>query len=247
MDPLFANSFFDFDKSVTVTASTEDASHLKEDAYDNDHTTFWESQGSDDLTQETYDVDFGVSKNVDFFTIRGMNLKNFKLQYWTGAAWSDIAGSTETTYALDYYVLQLGSTQTTQKIRLVMNEVQSGGGEKQVAEFLVGEVVFERAPAGYKQKTLELAGMQRTPTGRAVKWFEWKKESWNLPYEHMSSSEFTALKTLKETEAIFINYPDPVIEPGKVFLAIWVNMFESKWSSAAKGAGRDIPIRLEEA
>ena len=74
-------------QSFTPTVSTGSDSFIN--TYDLDDSTYWISIGSNDFTEETIDVVFDVSQNIDRIVLRLMNFKEFTLQYWDGAAYAD--------------------------------------------------------------------------------------------------------------------------------------------------------------
>ena len=242
--PLLADSFIDL---ATLTASTEDASHADDLAVDNDRDTYWESEGSDDVTAETFELDFGQTVDVDFMALIGINLKAFIFQYWTGAAWSAFTSGTFTGHTNDYAIVKESASVQTDKVRIYMTTTQVADSEKQISEILFGEVLLETWYDEFRDRDVDKAGHHRlAEKGNMDSWYEWRKRGWEIRLDHKSLSEVAILRTLKDDREEFIWYPEPEMYPDQVFLTEWMNRWDRRYSAKTKAPGSTLRLQLEE-
>lgn len=241
--PMIADNFTD---TVTPTASTSHADHAAVDGIDNDKLTYWGSDGSDDLTQEEYLMTLSASKSVDFIYLWGMNFKQFKVQYWTGAAYADIADTVKTAWTDSYFVIRLDSPIASDKFKLVIDTTQVANAEKKLTEAILGGHRLNIWYDEFKTKDIELAGVHRLAKGRADQWQEWQKDGWTIELQNISLADIAILNALKDEYEDFVWYPEPELYPDGVFLVEWMNKYGRKYTSKFKGAGSTIELKLEE-
>ena len=143
--------------SPTITVSTNDAD--KVNMYDLDNDTIWASIGSDDLTEETIEIDYGASFNVTRIHLMGINWKKYKIEAWDGSAWqaididdSDLSsvygqavyGNSEygnTTIDFEHNNLTSRYFEidvTTQKLLITISTTITADEEKQITELYIG-------------------------------------------------------------------------------------------------------------
>ena len=116
-------------------AFTSAATALSIYLYDNNRDKQLVSSGSNDATDEVFQIDFAVDKTFDRIFVDNHNIKAGKVEYWNGAAWVDfssvIAWSANTDTS-NYYEFD---SVTTGKVKLTMNTTQVVDAEKVVGQF----------------------------------------------------------------------------------------------------------------
>ena len=116
-------------------AFTSASASLSSYLYDNNRLTQLASIGSNDVTDEVFQVDFAVDKTFNRIFVDNHNIKAGKVEYWNGAAWVDFstaiawAANTDTS---NYYEFD---SVTTGKVKLTMNTTQVVDDEKVVGQF----------------------------------------------------------------------------------------------------------------
>jgi len=151
-----------------TSASTANASAL----YDNDRTSKLISVGSDDVTPEVWEFDFGSDQTIDAIWFDNHNIKSGNVQYWNGAAYVafspaiNIIDNTKTTNF--YEVTQV----STQKVRFTMNTTQTVDAQKYCGGFraleLLGELTDNPAQDSYFQDFAERRTIHNTTKGGNV-------------------------------------------------------------------------------
>jgi hypothetical protein len=133
--------------SITYTASSGQGSASS--VADFDRSTYWVSSGSDDTTTETFDVTFGASVTIDRIVLLNMNFKDYSVQYWTGAAYTDftnvfsekddtaVTGISETANTDNSRYYEFDSISTT-KVRISATKTITANEEKQLTELYIG-------------------------------------------------------------------------------------------------------------
>ncbi len=106
---------------------------------------WWESVGSDDVTTETYQLNFGASKDIDRLILKRHNFKNFFVKYWNGAAWTHFA-NVVTKEGTQANITETGNTKTTSyyeftevstdKILISIDTTQAVDAEKYIYEII---------------------------------------------------------------------------------------------------------------
>ena len=126
----------------TINVSSNDS--YKSRIYDQNHNLQWISSGE---TSETgydtyieiifYEGSAVINRTIDTFVLQNINLKDFKIQYYTGGAYADIADTVFTTNADSTKRIKLSSSITTSKIKLLMKATITPAEEKKSRAILV--------------------------------------------------------------------------------------------------------------
>lgn len=161
-------------ENVLVTCST--GAPQRTNLIDNVTYTKWQSSGSDDLTTETIEIDFGASYTIDRLILRKNNFKAFTVQY-DNSGWTHFAnvvtkeGSqaniTETTNTKETNYYEFDSV-TTQKILISVDTTQSADDEKECYEVIASEEIgtLTGYPV-YQQNFQRKTAKKETPRGRS--------------------------------------------------------------------------------
>lgn len=140
-------SDIDYDLTSFVASSGDDS---KDFVRDRRTYTKWQSVGSDDLTTETLEIEFSTARDIDRLCLVKNNFKDFNVQYWTGAAYTDFAdvvtkegtqaSVTETANTKETNYYEFTQVSTT-KIKLSVTETQTVDAEKYLYQFIMTEEI----------------------------------------------------------------------------------------------------------
>ena len=245
-NPIFLSSNYLRLSTAIITVSTGSSSKSK--LYDRDKNTQWSSVGSNDTITESIEVDFGVSKQIDTLLLQNINLKNFKLQYWTGSAWADVTGVAETTWANNYYYKEFTAI-TTQKVKLLMYSTQTANQEKKVGEMWVMLKKYEIPDPNtfkFKPENIEINGYYRLGDGTQESWYIKSKWSNKIPFEYLSQSVTDSLKSIYDEHSAFTIYPEPIEKPSECYEVNWTSKWNAYYVDTIKGNGYNLDMNVEE-
>lgn len=130
-------------ENAVVTVSS--GSSLRNRMRDRRYTTQWSSNGSDDSTTETIEVDFGVAVDVDFIQLLNFNWKAFTIKYDVAGTPTDFSVPiAETVNAEVNSLIYDGFTPvSTQKIYIEIDSTIVADAEKVIGELLISKVLGE--------------------------------------------------------------------------------------------------------
>jgi hypothetical protein len=122
---------------ITVTIDSGDP--LKELMFNRRRLDKWESSGAaSDLTDVVLEIDFLTNRTISDLILIDTNLKDFKLDYWTGAVFSNVF--TETANASSFYH-KIFTPQVTTKIKFTMSKTIVANEEKEIVEFIISNLI----------------------------------------------------------------------------------------------------------
>jgi len=146
MKVLETNYLIELGPTLTASSNNDYVGNI----YDLDDETFWVSTGTDDTTTETIEIDFGASTTFNRIHLKGINWKEYKIQWLDGATWTDITildsdlttdeatiVYTANTYTSRYFEVNV----TTEKILISATKTIVADEEKELIEFYVGNEV----------------------------------------------------------------------------------------------------------
>lgn len=239
---------------------------LKNRLYDMDPTGQWQSSGSNDATSEIitaglYEGEAQASRSIDFIALMNINLKNFLLEYSAnnGSSYATITGFDYQIGTADYassnIITSLVSPISANKLKLTMYRTQTANQEKKI-----GLVVFA---LGTHQTTTHLSAYAPTRPNttkearmadgsisymhvyRSDNSFELYRAS--VGWRFVSESDRTTFRSIKNSAAPFLWYPEPGDQVRDIFLCrIVPGSFNDPFATTYKGAGYDISMALEE-
>ena len=178
----------------------------------------WQSSGSDDLTTETYQLDFGSSYDVDRVIIKKHNFKAFTIKYWNGASWTHFANvvtaegtqtnitETTNTKTTNYYEFDSVSTE---KILISVDTTQTVDAEKYAYEVIASKEfgTFVGYPV-YSGKFNKERASKKHFTGTVSQTIFGENFNCNLNFvTYPSESDHELIKDLWEYGKEFLIYP----------------------------------------
>ena len=135
------------DDNVIITASSGEAT--KNNIRDRVRYLKWISIGSDDVTTETLEIDFGALYDIDRLLLVKHNFKNFQVEY-DNSGWTDFA-NVVTKEGTQANIQETGNTKVnsyyefdsvnTQKIRISMDTTLVVDDEKELFEVVATEEI----------------------------------------------------------------------------------------------------------
>jgi len=141
------NKFFEKSKCLQIdgaTAAVSSGTNTADFIIDQNNYTYWRSSSSNDLTTETIEIEFDEVEIDRIFLMRH-NLKDYKIEYWNGSAWThfssvvgitgSLANITETVFEknVSYYEF---SPVTTSKILVTALKTQVANEEKYISQVI---------------------------------------------------------------------------------------------------------------
>jgi len=128
-----------------VTVQVSSGSSLRNRMRDRRYATQWSSTGSDDMTTETIEIDFGVAVNVDFIQLLNFNWKAFTIKYDVASTPTDFSTPIAETNNTEVNSLIFDSFTpiSTQKIYIEIDSTVVADQEKVIGELLISEILGE--------------------------------------------------------------------------------------------------------
>lgn len=118
----------------TIVVTSGDANKIY--LYDRNFSTRWTSAASNDTTTETITITWGTNKTFNRISLLGHNLKQFTIQYWTGAAYADFSTPiTETANTLTDELFTFNSVTTT-RLQLTATKTLVADAQKYIGELI---------------------------------------------------------------------------------------------------------------
>jgi hypothetical protein len=129
----YANLFKD---AVVTVSSGSNTDNL----LDGNTRTFWMSEGSDDSTTETIELEVTYEVPFDTIFLIGTNIKAGEAFYWNGSAYVSIAAWSS---HLESRKIDLASEQTQLKIKIEGTTTDIANTEKRIAQIIVTKLEYE--------------------------------------------------------------------------------------------------------
>lgn len=178
----------------------------------------WESSGSDDLTTETYELNFGDSYDIDRLILNRHNFKAFTVEYWNGAAWTDFANvvtkegtqatvtETVNTKTTSYYEFD---SVNTEKIRLSIDTTQTVDAEKYIYELIATEEIGTLVGYPiYSGTFAKRRALKQAFTGRQAQSIMGESYRGSLAFNfYPVEADHLVIKELWELDKEFLIYP----------------------------------------
>lgn len=244
--PIFYTQNYARLEANVITVSSGDTNKIR--LWDRNKETQWSSIGSNDATQENIIIDFGVVKTIGAVFLDNVNLKGFKIQYWDGSAFQDLAGAGETVYALSSWYKEFTAV-STQKIKIVMDTTQTANQQKKIGEVYLCDKVYtlpDTEGFDYKPDTLEIGGSYRLGNGNQETYHVVTKWLGKYIFEALSPAILAYIKAIYDTHNSFCFYPEPVDSPSEFYEVNWNGKFTAQYFNEIKANGKNLNMDLEE-
>jgi hypothetical protein len=236
---LYSENYVNKDDVITVSSGDDTKSYL----YDRKKNTQWVSVGETDENGDysTFiEVEFmqdgyspaPVSRTFDTFVLLNTNLKEFKLQYWTGSSWQDIPETITTSNGNSTVIIHfIGSPIGSFKVRLLMDKTITPNQEKAIGEMLVMSYKFQLKDIlmGHNRKDWEKSDHYRLADGTLETWFEVSKFALTQSLKNVNETLRNELKDLKDEREDFYIYPDGDIWPDEFYLVHWLGEWTQEY------------------
>jgi len=108
---------------------------------DRKNYTAWMTTDSTDAAGTVIDINYGDFKDIDSIFLLGHNLKDYKIEYWTGLVWSlvtlaidntTVAPTNDTNSSSFYYI----NSVNTDKIKITINGTQIADADKRIQQLI---------------------------------------------------------------------------------------------------------------
>lgn len=246
---FFQSNTLDSSATYTFTsATTADSFKL----YDNNRSITLSSTGSNDVTPEVWEVDFGTSKEVDSIFMDNHNVKSGNVKYWNGASFVDFSpaislssNSSETNY---FEVTQV----STEKIQITMNTTFVVDDEKSMGQFRAIELIGEPSinPTAILPDYAERSVEHKVSDNGSVKVDFGRKLSMDMLFEGNTDADIDMFRTLKDLRSsflVYVNSGDTTLtqDPFRIqdmFQMNYINSFSPQLNGGLFGIGNNIRI-----
>ncbi len=230
-NPFFLSKNYIFgDDTVNVSSGEAAKSYI----YDQNRAVQWESIG--ETTETGYDTSIEVifyegsvatDRTIDTIVLQNINLKKFKVQYWTGAAYADIADTIIDTNADSTLRIKLSSSVTTAKIKLLMQSTIVASQEKKVGQFWAMLETFELTEGrhNHERRDNKDGGENYLASGRMTTYTIFKKYAAKINFELITRTSIDLFKTLYDTDDSFVFYMNYAEKIDDIFIVVWKNDF----------------------
>lgn len=184
-------------------AFTSAAESLAALLYDRDRAHQLASVGSDDVTPEIYEVDFGADTDIELIIFDNVNFGDYLVELYYSAAWHSIASGSNTAGTI---IVETVGVVTASKLRLTVSTTIIANQQKKIGRMYAGAIhyQFSSAPVSY---SLKIGGAQAVSTllggGSSVTTFDSAAEI-NLGWNNATAADIDALIELRDyPEALY--------------------------------------------
>ena len=222
--------------TADCTINVSSGSAVKQYAYDQKKVTVWKSSGETDEDGDyscSYEVLFyegsvATARTIDTIVLQGINLKKFKIQYWTGAAYADIAEAVYTTNAASSLRIKLASSVSTLKLNVVMDTTIVAGEEKEIGELWAMLETYELVGPRMKvsQSDYKDGGQYYLASGKLESWLLFNKYSGQFVFDFLTDTQLSELRAIYDEHDTFTFYINNVRDVDSIYLVQWINSFK---------------------
>jgi len=226
-----------------------------------DPTAQWVSVDSSESTTETinitlYDGTLLASRSIDFVALLNINLKAFTVSYSDdGVTYTAFTGGTQTVNAGTNFVLSLATPVTASYLRLTMDTTIGAVADKLVGCFIAALGTFQttNGMTAYDPERMEKRTEVKMADGSMSYGYIYRSDASYEFYKakagwrFVTAAQRTSFRTVKNTAAPFLWYPEPADAPADLYLCVMkAGSFEDPYSTTYKGAGYDIDLEVTE-
>jgi len=237
---LYSKNYLTENSVLEVTSGNS----VKQYLYDQLKTPQWISSGETDedgdhschitiyFMTDGYSP-YSVNRTFDTLVLINTNLKKFKLQYWDGTQFVDIADTIKTTNTDTDVIIDFSSSPVASEVvRLVMDSTITPGEEKKIGELWVMDYKFilEHIIIGHDRDDWGKEGAYRLAGGQLETWNEEvDKFTLNQTLRNVGETLRDNLKDLKDDYDNFTIYPNGDEWVDDFFLVYWVNPWKESY------------------
>ena len=223
--------------------------------YDEKDRTVLSSVGSDDLTPEVWEFEFGGSLSISAVHIGNHNLKEFSLQYWSSTAFVDFSPAVSTTTNSSFYNFISDLGVFTDRIKITMNKTMVADQEKSIGSLRImnglGEVSINPHKADLRYH--ENSRSYYTDSKENVYVLFGVSVKIDLEFGNLPPEDINILESCKYLGEPFYVYPCGGEQCSNargwriqdIFLCNYTNEFSPKISDNQLQNGEDIKVSLE--
>lgn len=206
---FFKKNKADYSNALAVATASEGSSYAPL-TQRRSNSMGWMTTGSVDANNTTFTMDFGDLVSLTDIILVGHNFKNFKIQYWTGSAWSDFSPALSLTTCTDSTTRFSFASLSTQKLLLTIYGTQVANSDKKLNQFIATELLGQlvgwpviQKPTWNKNKriSLMLSGKQMIADNVGGFAMDLYFKLWN------TDADFTLLETLYDSGNGFLVWP----------------------------------------
>jgi len=179
--------------------------------FDRKRNTKLTSVGSDDVTDEVWQITFtgDVAKNISAIMMDNHNIKSGNVKYWNGASYVDfspaisLSGNSAATSFFSFAQVSTSRLQFTFETTIVAD------AQKYVGEIMAFDLIGtpSRRPSSFVISQNERSVIHETANGGNVYVFFGKKSKIKITFSDASYSDIDLFLTLKELGDVFYIYP----------------------------------------
>ena len=200
---------------TAITASTNDGA--AKFILDYNKHTLWESIGSNDITQETIEIELLTPQKINRLFIINHNLKKYNIKYWNGSAYvnftnaigmnGEVKGSiTETTYSRSSSYYEFDEI-TTDAIYITMDATQIANQDKEIYGLYITEEIgtFEGFPRISRIKHDRSLRVAKALSGKAIVQKSYEVTEFSISFKtYPLQSDIDIVNTVHEIEETFL-------------------------------------------
>jgi len=247
---IFTKNYINGDDTFTVSHGSATIARC----YDRDSISQFISAGANsDSTTVTIEAEFyegsdpAPNRVFDHLIMLNYNLKDWKLQYWTGAAWADITETIFTTDTENNRVISFAA-KTAAKVKLIANKTKVANEEKKVGEFIVCNLThtFSQELSEYREawdeKTSDYELADGTQERAFVKWTDNRLGKYGCRWttRAVTPTERDLLFAVKEDGNPFLWQPESTQRPYRIFYVHWMSKWAERYFTNYKGTGLNV-------
>lgn len=229
---FLSKNYLSADDTVNVSSGTL----LKVRLYDQKYNLQWASASeTSESDYSTYiEIIFkeglvAINRTIDTFILQNINLKDFKIQYFTGGSYAEISSSEAifTTNTATSKRIKLTNSITTSKIKILMKATIVANQEKKIGEFWACLETYRLvAPFTTRnRKDISQSGFNRLGDGTGTKWFEYNKWGKTYQLKNLTDTQLKALEDIYRLHSVFTFYENYTRDIDLIKLVFWIGNF----------------------
>jgi hypothetical protein len=226
--------------------------------FDRKRTPKLTSVGSDDVTDEVWQITFtgDVAKDISAILIDNHNIKSGNVKYWNGSSYVDfspaisLSGNSDETSFFSFPQVSTSRLQFTFSTTFVVD------AQKYVGEIMAFDLIGtpSRPPASFVISQKERSVIHETANGGNVYVFFGKKSKIKLTFSDASYSDIDLFLSLKELGDVFFIYPsggeyegvDIGLRMQDIYQVNYVNDFSPNLKSNILELNQSLALELQE-
>ena len=226
--------------------------------FDRKRKPYLSSFGSNDTTNEVWDITFdnNLNKNITSIVIDNHNIKSGNVKYWSGSAYVDfsppivLSGNYDTTSFFSFTKV------STSKLKFTFSTTMLVNDQKLVGEITAFELIGSpsTAPSSFVISQKERSVIHETASGGNVYVFFGKKSKIKIKFSDASYDDIDLFLQLKEFGDVFFFYPSGGLYEGldiglriyDMYLVNYINDFSPNLKSNILEIRQSLELELQE-